>query len=261
MNLDLNGKTALVTGGSDGIGRATADRLAGAGANVIICARRTDHLKNVAEQISKGKISKVLPITCDVTKPEDIKKAVTESIKLFGCIDILINNAGRSSAGHFQEITDDLWQEDLDLKLMGAIRFSRLVVPYMKQSGWGRIINITTPGGKAPGPASVPTSVSRAAGIAITKEMSLDYAKDGILVNTVCVGLIKSAQHERTWLSENKKQKTLDEWYTNNGKNIPIGRFGESEEVADLIVFLASDRSSYITGTAINVDGGSSAVT
>ena len=261
MNLDLNGKNALVTGGSDGIGKAAADRLAGAGANVIICARRTDHLRNTAEQISNGKTSKILPITCDVTKPEDIKNAVSEAIRLFGSVDILVNNAGRSSAGHFQEITDDLWQEDLDLKLMGAIRFSRLVAPYMKEQGWGRIINITTPGGKAPGPASVPTSVSRAAGIALTKEMSLDYAKDGILINTICVGLIKSAQHERTWLSENKKQTTLDEWYAKNGSNIPIGRFGEAEEVADLIVFLASDRASYITGTAINVDGGSSAVT
>ena len=108
MNLDLNGKNALVTGGSDGIGRAAADRLAGAGANVIICARRTDHLHNTAEQISNGKTSKVLPITCDVTKPEDIKNAVSEAIRLFGSVDILVNNAGRSSAGHFQEITDDL---------------------------------------------------------------------------------------------------------------------------------------------------------
>ena len=91
--------------------------------------------------------------------------------------------------------------------------------------------------------------------------MSLDYAKDGILINTICVGLIKSAQHERTWLSENKKQTTLDEWYAKNGSNIPIVRFGEAEEVADVIVFLASDRASYITGTAINVDGGSSAGT
>ncbi len=261
MNLDLNGKNALVTGGSDGIGRAAAEKLARAGANVIICARRTDHLQNTAKQISNGKTSKILPITCDVTKPEDIKNTVSETIKLFGSVDILVNNAGRSSAGHFQEITDDLWREDLDLKLMGAIRFSRLVAPYMKDQGWGRIINITTPGGKAPGPASVPTSVSRAAGIALTKEMSLDYAKDGILINTICVGLIKSAQHERTWLSENKNQNSLEEWYAKNGSNIPIGRFGEPEEVANLIVFLSSELASYITGTAINVDGGSSAVT
>jgi 3-oxoacyl-[acyl-carrier protein] reductase len=260
LNLDLNGKTALVTGGSDGIGKATANRLAAEGVDVIICARRKDHLETAAKDISKGKSSRVVPITCDVTKHDDIKNTVSKAIDLFGKLDILVNNAGRSLHGHFSEITDEIWQEDLELKLMGAIRFSRAVAPYMKQNGWGRIINVTTPGGKAPGPASVPTSVTRAAGIALTKEMSLDYAKDGILVNTVCVGLIKSAQHERSW-SESNKNISLNEWYSEKGEPVPIGRFGEANEAADVIVFLASERSSYITGTAINVDGGSSAVT
>jgi len=260
LNLDLNGKTAVVTGGSDGIGKATAARFAQEGANVVICARRTDHLIAAAGEIAKGTSSKVIPITCDVTNPTDIKNTVSETINLFGKIDILINNAGRSAAGHIDRIPDDIWYEDIELKLMGAVRFARAVAPYMRKNRWGRIINITTPGGKAPRPSSVPTSVTRAAGIALTKEMSLDYAKDGILVNTVCVGLIKSAQHERFWEDSDKEYQTLDEWYSVNGKAVPLARFGESYEVADTIVFLASEKASYITGTAINVDGGSSAV-
>ncbi|MCH7745194.1 MAG: SDR family oxidoreductase, partial [Chloroflexi bacterium] len=147
-------------------------------------------------------------------------------------------------------------------KLFGAIRCSRLAIPHMKAQGGGRIINITTPGGKAPAPRSVPTSVSRAAGIALTKEMSKDYAQDNILVNTVCIGLIKSGQHERRWEQQNAQNPslTLDNWYDDMAKRVPLGRVGEAEEAGDLIAFLASNRASYITGVAINIDGGTSSV-
>jgi NAD(P)-dependent dehydrogenase (short-subunit alcohol dehydrogenase family) len=132
----------------------------------------------------------------------------------------------------------------------------------MKAQGGGRIINITTPGGKAPAARSVPTSVSRAAGIALTKALSKEYAKDNILVNTVCIGLIKSGQHERRWQQANAQDPslTLEAWYDNMGQNVPLGRVGEAREAGDLIAFLASGRTGFITGTAINIDGGQSAV-
>ena len=132
----------------------------------------------------------------------------------------------------------------------------------MKNQGGGRIVNITTPGGKAPGPSSVPTSVSRAAGIALTKAMSKDLASDNILVNTVGVGLIKSGQHRRRWekINEQDANVSLDDFYEDMGSRVPMGRVGEAKEVGSVVAFLVSDRGSYVTGASINVDGGTSPV-
>ena len=132
----------------------------------------------------------------------------------------------------------------------------------MRKAKWGRIINITTAAGKAAAGSSVPTSMSRAAGIAMTKAMSKEYASDNVLVNTVCIGSIKSGQNDRKWEATVTKgsRLTLDEYYANNGKNIPLGRVGEAIEAGDLICFLASERASYISGTAINIDGGAAPV-
>ncbi|MCA9851736.1 MAG: SDR family oxidoreductase, partial [Dehalococcoidia bacterium] len=154
------------------------------------------------------------------------------------------------------------WEGDLGIKVYGAIYCARAVVPLMRQAGGGRIINITTPGGKAPGAGSLPTSLARAAGLALTKAMSKDYAADNILVNSVCIGLIKSGQHERRYeaAQERNPSQTLDEFYDAMGARVPLGRVGEAREAGDLICFLASERASYITGTAVNVDGGTSPV-
>ena len=145
---------------------------------------------------------------------------------------------------------------------MGAIHCIRAAVPHMKAQGSGRIINITTPGGKAPGARSVPTSVTRAAGIALTKALSKEYAPHNILVNTVSVGLLKSGQHKRRWerAHADNPNLTLDAFYVEMGKNVPLGRVGEASEVGDVIAFLASERASYITGASLNVDGGTSPV-
>ena len=148
------------------------------------------------------------------------------------------------------------------MKLFAAIRCSRLAIPHMKAQGGGRIINVTNLGGKAPGARSVPTSVSRAAGIALTKALSKDYAADNILVNTVCIGLIKSGQNDRRWERERGQNPglTRDQYYAEVGKDLPLGRVGETEEAGDVIAFLASERASYLTGVAINIDGGVSSV-
>ncbi|HEX6243500.1 MAG TPA: SDR family NAD(P)-dependent oxidoreductase, partial [Polyangiales bacterium] len=196
MDLGLRGKVAIITGGSDGIGKASAQVLAAEGAQLALCARRLEPLAAVARAIEQKSGVTVLASAADVTQPADVERFVGEVGARFGRIDILINNAGTANAKPFESVDDALWSADLDLKLHAAIRSIRAALPLLKREG-GRIINITTPAGKHPGGGSLPTSVSRAAGIALTKALSKDLAQYGILVNTVCVGSIKSGQQER----------------------------------------------------------------
>ena len=262
MDLGLRSKVALITGGSEGIGKAAATRMSAEGAEVVICARRPRNLEIAASEIRRDTGREVTTVQADVSKLEQIQHLFDRVIGTYGRIDILVNNAGAYSPGHFDEVTDEAWQADLDLKIFAAIRCSRLAIPHMKAQGGGRIINVTSVAAKAPGARSVPTSVSRAAGVALTKAMSKDYAKDNILVNTLCIGLIKSESTAQIWESELAETPglTLDEWYRDLGKQIPLRRVGEAEEAGDIIAFLASDRASYITGVAINIDGGTSPV-
>ena len=254
LELGLAGKVAIVTGGSEGLGRACAERLAAEGARVAICARRKDVLEREAEDIRRATGGQVLARPADVTRSADIEAFVNAVIAEWGGVDILVNNAGTSAAAPFEKVDDQTWQTDIDLKVMAAIRFCRLVIPSMKQRGGGRIVNVTTVGGKAPAPRSLPTSVTRAAGINLTKSLAGEYAADRILVNTVCLGLVKSAQWER------RAKGDLDGYYREAAKRVPVGRVGEAQEFADLVAFLVSDRAGYITGTAVNFDGGMSAV-
>ena len=262
MELGLTGKVALVTGGSEGIGKAAASAMAAEGASVVICARRPDVLEQAASDIRRATGGEVTPLQADVASPNQLEGLFEQVVDSYGRIDVLVNNAGTSAAGYFEDVDDAGWHEDLDLKLFAAIRCCRLAIPHMKRQGGGRIINVTNLGGKAPGARSVPTSVSRAAGIALTKALSKDYASDNILVNTVCIGLIKSGQHEHRWERQRAENPnlTLDRWYADSGRSVPLGRVGESVEAGDVIAFLASERASYITGVAINIDGGASAV-
>lgn len=256
MDLGLEGKVALVTGGSDGIGKAAAISMAAEGARLAICARRPDVLEMAADEIRRATGGEVMAVPADVTRPDQIADLFDKVVAAYGRIDILVNNAGTSSSGYFGDMADHDWQADLDLKLFAAIRCSRLAIPYMKAQGGGRIINITSVGGKAPGAGSTPSSVSRAAGIALTKAMSRDYAPDNILVNTVCLGILRSGQYHPS----EELGLTLDQVYSQFAKEIPLGRVGEAKEAGDLIAFLASGRASFITGAAINVDGGESSV-
>lgn len=256
MELGLKGKVAVVTGGSDGIGRATALRLAQEGANVAICGRRKEPLDKVAAEMQKFGVQ-ALAVQADMSKAPDIERFMKAVVDRFGRLDILVNNAGTSKRGAFLELSDADWSADIELKVFGAIRCTRLAVPHMKKQGGGRIVNITISSAKQPGAESYPTSVSRAAGLAITKALSKEFAADNILVNTICIGKIKSGQHERRYTKDGESAET---YYARAAKDIPMKRVGEAEEVANVITFLASDAASYVTGSSINLDGGISGV-
>ncbi len=243
-------------------GKVTAAHLAAEGANVVICARTLETLERAADEIRATATGDVTSVVTDVTNPDDVHRLFERAVSAYGGVDILINNAGTAAGHRFEDVDDDAWYRDLELKLFGAIRCCRSAIPLMRQRGGGRIINLTTPGGKAPPPETVPTSISRSAGLSLTKALSKEHARDGILVNAVCIGLIKSGQHEHRFerLRETDPELTLDRFYDEMGKDVPLGRVGETEEAADVIVFLASARASYVTGVAINIDGGSAPV-
>jgi 3-oxoacyl-[acyl-carrier protein] reductase len=258
MKMSMNDKVAIVTGGSKGIGLAVARAFATAGAKVAIVARGVEAL-GAARTLLAGEGLTVHDYVCDVSKADDIARAHARIVADLGPVDVLVNNAGTSRAMAFESVTDEIWQQDLDLKLFAAIRMSRLVWPGMKARRHGRIINVLNTGAKAPAARSTPTSVSRAAGMALTKAMASEGGEFNILVNALLVGLIVSDQWVQRHAAVGAGQ-SFDEFTNNMAKGIPLGRMGSAEEFANLACFLASDLGSYITGTAINVDGGRSPV-
>jgi len=255
MDLGLKGKVALITGSSKGIGLETALLLIKEGAEVAICARNVENLKAAATHILEETGVNVHYIEADMTKEEDCKKVVTSTVEHYGRLDIVINNAGTSAANPFEQVETELWQHDLDLKLFGAIHCSRYALPYMRQVGGGSIVNVTAAMAKTPPASSLPTTVSRAAGMALTKAMSKDLGPDNIRVNTVCIGLIRSDQIEQKW-KQQAPDLTWKQYSKEVGNEIPLGRIGNTDEAAKVITFLVSDAASYVTGTAVNIDGG-----
>lgn len=255
MEIRLDGRTALVTGGSAGLGLAMARRFAASGARVAILARRPDVLEAAAAQVRAAGGTEVLGVPADVRDPAQLEAAHRTVVEQLGRVDVLVNNAGTSSAHPFLSIDDRDWQADLDLKLFAAIRLCRLVLPGMRAQRWGRIINVLNIGAKAPAAGGAPTAVSRAAGMALTKALAGEMAPDNVLVNALCTGLLVSEQWERRHAGGDDGT-TFDQFVERIGRRVPLGRMGDPEEFANLACFLASDAASYLTGTAINVDGG-----
>lgn len=256
MKLGLAGKVVAITGGSEGIGRATALRFAQEGAKVAICARRADVLDAFADELRKSGAD-VLAVVADAARAGDAERFIEETVKRFGRIDVVVNNAGGTGQSPFDTVDDKAWQQDLDVKVFAHIRTARAAVPHMKKQGSGRIISLNMVGAKQPFEGSFPTTISRAAGLALTKALSKELAPHNILVNAVAVGKIKSKQQERRAAREGL---SVEAHYAKTGKTVPLGRMGEAEEVANVIAFLASDAASYVTGCCINVDGGLSGV-
>lgn len=261
MDLKVTGKVAIITGGSEGIGRAAAERLSQEGALVALASRTQVDLDRVAAEIQATSGQEVIGIATDVRDEASVKKLVEAVVAKWGRIDILVNNAGTSSAATFDNMSNEQLDNDFTLKVKGAIYCTRHALPYLRESH-GSICNTTTPGGKAPGVASQPTAMSRAAGISLTKTWASEFAKDGVRVNTVCVGFLRSRQHKLRWEAgrEENPDVSLDQHYDAFNRIIPMGRVGEASEAGDVIAFLCSDAASYVTGTAVNVDGGMSPV-
>lgn len=259
MDLQLKDKVAVVTGGSKGIGFETALQFVREGAKVAICARGEKQLQVAKDHIKQITGQEVLIICADVSKEKDCEKLIQAAVGHFGRVDILVNNAGTAAAYSFEQVSNELWQTDLDLKLFGAINCSKYAVKEMKKNQMGSIINVTAVLAKTPPANSLPTTVSRAAGIALTKAMSNDLGPFNIRVNTVCIGLIRSDQIEKRW-KDQEPTLNWDEYSEKVGQTIPLRRIGDTIEAARAIVFLASPVASYITGTSLNIDGGSSGV-
>jgi NAD(P)-dependent dehydrogenase (short-subunit alcohol dehydrogenase family) len=258
VDLALAGKVVLVTGGSNGLGAALVRTLGSEGARVAFCGRDQDRITAVADDVTAAG-GDVLGVRADVSELPDLEGFVAAAHDRWGRVDGLVNNAGASSAIPFDQQKDTDWDDDLDLKLRAAIRTIRLVLPYLRGAGGGSIVNVLNTGARAPAGGSTPTSVSRAAGLALTKALSNEFGPDLIRVNAIMVGMVQSGQWERRAAA---RGIGVDELYAEMAgtRQIPLGRVGLASEFADLAAFLLSERSTYITGTAINFDGGSSPV-
>lgn len=254
MELELSGKAFLITGGSSGLGLALAQRLLTEGAlGVALMARDGERLADAAKGLREAG-GEVCECQGDVRRVEDLERFVELALARWRRIDGLANNAGELSAGVFAEHDDEVWEQDLALKLMGAVRLTRLALPALRESR-GAVLNTLAISGKAPEALSTPTSVTRAAGLALTKALSRELAPQGVRVNAVLIGVIESGQLRR-YAAE--AGITPEAYYERMvaGSGIPLGRVGRPEEFGALGAFLLSERASYVTGVAVNLDGG-----
>lgn len=252
MDLGLQGRTALVMAGSQGIGLASAQGFHAAGANVAICARSHGPLDAAAASMPG-----CIAMAADVTNESDLAAFFAVAHEEFGSVDILVNNAGGPPPGAFVDLGDVAWANAVELTLMSAIRATRAVLPRMKEKGWGRIVNISSFGVKQPVPDLTLSNSIRMAVLGWAKTLADQVGPDGITVNTVCPGWTRTERVEKLFAQLSATaDKGREEIEAALVQNIPLRRVGRAQEVANLIVFLGSEAASYITGTAIAVDGG-----
>jgi len=257
MDLGIKGKAALVMAASKGMGKACAMGLASEGARVVMCARGEAALEAAAADVRRQTGAEVLALTADASRADDIRRVVAKAAEAFGGVDILVASVGGPPPGPFTQVTDDQWRTAFEQVHLSVVRLIREVVPHMKKAGWGRILTIQSSSVKQPVDGLVLSNGIRPAVAGLLKTLADDLAKDGITVNVVLPGRIitdRVIQHQ-TERAEHFG-RTLDAQLAASAAEIPMGRFGTAEEFASMVVFLASARASYVTGTVVQVDGG-----
>jgi 3-oxoacyl-[acyl-carrier protein] reductase len=260
MQLGLEGRRAVVTGGTKGIGRAVVAELLSEGTSVAFCARHADEVK-AAEAELRGSCGdeageRVFGFAADVTSAAEVARFVEEAASALGGIDVLVNNAGAAHPGNFESLSDADWQGDIDVKLFSQIRCTRAALPHLRRSRAPRVVNINAVYGKYPDPAFFATTVNRAACLNLTKALAQEFGPEGILVNSVNIGFVVTPQWENI-RSRRAPDVERDAFFAGLAKaEVPLGRFGDVEEVSGVVAFLASDRASYVTGAMVDVAGG-----
>ncbi len=253
MDLGLAGRRAIVTGGSKGLGKAIAAELLAEGAVVAICSRHAEELASAAAELGAG--GKITYQVCDVTDPAQVAAFVDDAVAALGGLDILVNNAGGARPGRFATLTDEDWLSDTEVKLMSQIRCTRAALPHLRGSAAPRVININAVYAKYPEPAFLASSVNRASCLSLSKALSIELGGEGILVNSVNIGLVTTPQWENIH-HRRAPDMPAEEFFAQLATDVPVGRFGRPDEVAGIVTFLAGDRASYITGASIDVAGG-----
>jgi NAD(P)-dependent dehydrogenase (short-subunit alcohol dehydrogenase family) len=257
MDLQMNGKTALVTGASAGIGKAITFALAREGVDVAICARRKAPLEEAAAEIARATNRKIVPIPADLTKPADAENFVKQAHAALGRIDILVNNAGSSPGGVLDFLTEEHWAQSLQLKFMGYVRCLKHTLPIMQQQGHGRIVNLIGNDGVKPSYWEIAPGAANAAGHNLTLALAAQYGKDNISFVAVNPGPVRTERWAGLVDAMARDMKIpREEADTLAPRSIPLGRIAECDEVANLVAYLASDLAHFINGTMIEIDGG-----
>jgi 3-oxoacyl-[acyl-carrier protein] reductase len=257
MDLGLNGKIALVTAGSKGLGKGIALELAREGAQVVISSRSEDELRKAVAEIKETTGRESFYIAADLTKAEDIERLTSSVLEQFGRVDILVNNTGGPPPGFFADFSDEQWQKAVDLLLLSSVRLIRAVLPGMRERGWGRIINSTSVSVKQPIQNLLLSNAVRTAVIGLAKSLSNEVAADGVTVNNLLPGSIYTDRIiQNTTITAQRTGRTPEEIRAAAEAEIPMKRYGRVEEYAAAAAFLASERASYITGINLLVDGG-----
>ncbi|HEY2604331.1 MAG TPA: SDR family oxidoreductase [Thermoleophilaceae bacterium] len=259
MNLGLTGRACVVNGASRGIGLATARMLCEEGAGVLLVARGEEGLRDALEECA-GAEGRAQPFPLDATAADAGERVAEECERQFGSLDVLVNNSGTSSVTPLEDLRDEDWEEQWRLSVLGPMRLMRAAAPRMAERGWGRIVNVASSSGKRPSQTNMAYSVGKAAQLSLSRAFADLYAREGVLVNAVAPGPVASG----LWMDEGGlldqlaklRGTTREETFEKQRSNVPIGRYASEEEIASVVVFLCSERASYVTGAAWSTDGG-----